>query len=601
MATSLGIHLRADGFSFAVVEGGAKKHVLKSSGEGVVPAGTAPRAVGKLVADMVKMRKADHVSVVTPSGRVVLRELSLPFTEREKVLQVLKFEVESELYHLSVDEVVVDFIALEGARATPSLLVGIMPKSHVRQALDAASGGGWDPHSVQASYAAYSYALNVLAPRLLASKEEETEPALFVHLGAVETLVAQVGASGHLRAMRTIPVGWLELTRDLAPLREAEGEVIPPGAEAEESEAPAAADSAKIGKEEAAVPEAILFGADPALIGCTLSEAIRRAGDARCAALCKRLANEVRRAMAAMPGDGATVVLTGADIPGWERALTVRTGCQLRKLDSTIGDEERRTDLVALGAAFAGLGIAQTPMNFRMEEFRYARGLERVEGPLTLALVGLIAWLVIDAGVHVKQGMWQRDQAEMIYRDADARVVQLNKRVKEDEEYPDEWLVKNDLTGADIAASERVRVLAGRVNDAKRQRDQLMGEADVEMPASGLEAWRLLMNFLERELGTFNEKWMIESFDFVSVDKTRGNNEVPAHVVAKFGLTLKSEDAEMTAGVFDRIERGLRAEPWCVGNPVIPSTEAAKVGPGKTATITVKIRTDRERADGGAN
>jgi hypothetical protein len=607
MATSLGIHLRADGFSYALVEGSAKKHALKAAGDGAFAAGTPPKAIGKAIAEVVKVRKADHVCVVTPSGRVVLRELSLPFTEREKVLQVLKFEVESELYHLNVDEVVADFIALEGERATPSLLVGVMPKPHLRQALDVLAGGGWDPHSVMPSYGAYAAALNAIVPRLTGAAAgpgvEDAVPLLFAHLGPAETLVAQVGRGGRLRALRTIPLGWQELVREFAAPKEAAGQVLPPGTQPEDAEAES--ESAKLGakakpgkdeeeEDAAAATPGTLFGAEAGLLSCTLAEAVERAGTQRVQALVRRLANEVRRAVAAMPAGAEEIYLTSADLPGWENVIGARTGLTVRHFDVAAGDDARRADTIALGGAYAGLGLASAPMNFRQEEFRYARGLERVEGPLTLALVGLIAWLVIDAGVHLRQGMWLKKDADRIYRDADARVVQLNKRVEEDATFPREWLVKNDLTGADVADDQRIRLLANRLSDAKRDLDSLMGEADVEMPASCLEAWRLLMIFLTKEFENFGEKWMIETLEFTSVDASRGNNVVPAHVVTKFGLTLLSEDAELTAGVYDRIERGLKAQPWCVGAPVIPGTEASKVGNGKTATITVHINTARE-------
>ncbi|MDA1260136.1 MAG: hypothetical protein O3A20_05890 [Planctomycetota bacterium] len=599
MATSLGIHLRADGFSFALVEGGAKKHSLKAIGDGALTVGAAPKAIGKAIAELVKVRKADHVCVVTPSSRVVLRELSLPFADREKVLQVLKFEIESELYHLDVDDVVADFITLEGERATPSLLVGVMPKEHVRQSLEVLAGGGWDPHSVQASYGAYAAALSVIVPKLSGSvagaSEEDAVPLQFAHLGATETLIAQVGRGGRLRALRTIPLGWLDLVRDLAPPKEAAGEVLPPGTSPDDAEADA--DAAAGEGEESDAAEAAptaLFGADPLIEGCTLAEAIARAGTQRVQALTKRLANELRRAVAAMPAGAAEVFLTGADLPGWEAVVSARTGLTVRHFDSTSGEDERRADLIALGGAYAGLGMTSEPMNFRQEEFRYARGLERVEGPLTLALVGLIAWLVIDAGVHLKQGLWLKKDADRIYVDANARVVQLNKRVTDDETYPKDWLVKNDLTGASVPTDQRIRLLANRLSDSQRQLDSLMGEADVEMPASCLEAWRLLMIFLEKEFESFNEKWMIESIEFTSVDASRGNNAEATHVVTKFGLTLLSEDAELTAGVYDRIERGLKSQPWCIGSPVIPTTEAVKVGTGKNAIITVKINTARE-------
>lgn len=607
MATSLGIHLRADGFSFALIEGSAKKPVLRSSGEGVFPSATAsPKALGKLIADAVKLRKADHLTVCVPSRRVVLRELSLPFQERDKVLQVLKFEIESELYHLNVDEVIADFLPLEGERATPSLLVGVMPKSHISQALAVIEGAGWDPSNVSVSYSGLASAVAAMAPTLAGAEEVaqgvDAAPLAFVYLGPDETLLALTGPTGQLRALRTLPIGWLEMVRDMA-------QVVPTPevADAPEAAAPVPVEAAKPdvkeGKsksksksneaEPAEEPEApsILFDADPALpVGLTFGEALELAGHTRVAALCQRLANEIRRGLAAMQAGVTTIHLTGAELPGLDQALTARAGIPAQRLRN-VQESFARADLIALGAALEGMNPGGTAMNFRQAEFRYARGLERVEGPLTLALVGLIALFVIDSGVHLKQAMHLKSESDRLYAAANARVEDLNKRVRDDEDYPDVWLIKNDLSGLDVADRDRVLQLDARVKAARKQLDELMGQSDLEMPPSCLEAWRLLMVFLEKELGAYPDKWLVESFDFTSVDRGRGSSGGVPHVEAKIVLTLKSEDAERIAATFDRIDRGLREQPWCVGAPTITSTESSKVGPGKTAPITVNIAT----------
>lgn len=621
MATSLGIQLRADGFAWVLLEGSAKKPALKSSGRAGFPSAAAtPKELGKVLAAEIGLRKADHLTVTVPSPRVVMRELSLPFQEREKVLQVLKYEVESELYHLAVEDVVADFIPLETERATPALLVGVAPKKHVAQAIELAAGAGWDPHAVQASYGCYASALALTAPRLAGTPEAEAGEAAapeedaaaatalaFAHFGPDETLLAVVGPGGRLRAARALPLGWLDLLHGVELPQAAQGEVIlPDGKAAAAAPAEAEADKAvKPGKgggaEGGAAPEAEegadaapqgLFGGAPdARAGVDFKGAQELAGSDRARELCKRLANEIRRGLAAMPAAGAAELrLTGDLLPGIEEALTARIGMPARRLrrgPDLIGGDDGL--MIALGAALEGFGAAPAPMNFRQEEFRYARGLERVEGPLTLALVGLIAWLVIDAGVHLKTGIEIRRKADTVYLAADKRVADLNQRVLEDADYPDDWAIKNDMSGAGVSDGERIALLDSRVKAAVRQIDELMGQSDLEMPPSCLEAWRLLMLFLEKELQDYPEKWMIESFDLTAVDRSRSGSGAPPHVEAKFGLTLKSDDAARVAATFDRIDRGLREQPWCVDAPTIPSTEAAKVGPGKTAVITVKI------------
>ena len=94
---SLGISLEPDGFTYALVEGTAKKHTLKLVGGGsFAPLDPEPtRALGRAIsAGLKKVGKVDRTVLTLPSGGTVLREISLPFSDRDKVEKVLKFEIE---------------------------------------------------------------------------------------------------------------------------------------------------------------------------------------------------------------------------------------------------------------------------------------------------------------------------------------------------------------------------------------------------------------------------------------------------------------------------------------------------------------------------
>ncbi len=629
MASSLGIHLRPDGFDYVLLEGSAKRWTVKDSGSGRLDPSAAPKSLGRTLSEGIRLKgKVDKVVLALPGSRALLREISLPFTDRDKVHQVLKFEVESELYHLDVDEVLADFLTLAGERATPTLLVTVLPKEVVREALDVAAGAGWDPPVVDVAYAALANAVAALdaggTPLLRAAggageEREDAEaasaadaPTAFLHVGSLECQLLIQAPDGALRAARVLPFGWREVLRGLevaAATPAAEGEVLPPDADLAEVEARAAEEAAADEAADASAgadegggddgdeePHGRLFGVDAEVpLGPSLDEAVALAGPERLAAFRRQLLREVRRGLAAHPVPVARLGLLGDEVPGLEEDLAAAVGVPVARPD--LGDAVAGACPIALGIGLRGVGVDRLGMNFRQEEFRYARGLERVEGPLTLALVGLIAFLVFDAGLHFKRARFLRAEADRIYRQADVRVEALNERVRADDEYPEEWLIRNDLEGLDVEERYRLQTLYNRVRAAKKDLDELMGESDLEMPPSALEAWRLLSEFLREEMADYPDRWMIESFDFTSVDARRsGSRESPAHVITKFGITLKGDDAERIAGQFDRLEQAFAERPWVWGDPAIPNTEPAKVGPGKTAIITVNIVPEAARA-----
>lgn len=606
MARSLGISLQSDRFAFVVLEGNAKRYSVHSCGEGTLPRDAQGlKQLGKELADAVDAT-ADHVSVALPTSGVVLRELGMPFSEREKVMQVLKFEIESALYHLDVDEVLCDYIELQDDRATPTLLVSVLPKQHMETALGLCAGADWDPETVGLSLGALYNAVGELA-----RTGEETPPEAYLHVGADTSLLLFVNGDGTLRAARGIPLGWRELTRGLSfPDPDApDGDgVVAEEAEPEEEElafeivegesekgiqkpaAKAAADEEEE-EEDRALAGAIL-GGDPSLpVGVAFETALAVAGPERLQGFHRRLANELRRGLEAMEAETVRLHLMGAAVPGLAEFLHRRLNREVAPLDLGFADDDGRfADPLALGAALRGLGIHHSPMNFRQEEYRYARGLERVEGPLTLALVGIIAFMVVDMVLNVKQVMLRKADAAAIYAEADKKVETLNARVREDEDYPDEWIIKNDLSGLDIAEEDRIALLAGRVSAAKKDLDKLMGEAEVQMPPSCLEAWRLVMEHLETAMADWPDRWMVESFDMTAMDG-RGRDEA-AYVEVEFGITLISEDAQATADRYDKLEQGLSTQPWAARAATIPNIEGADVAGARTAKVTCYVRTE---------
>ncbi|MDA0668031.1 MAG: hypothetical protein O3A95_08465 [Planctomycetota bacterium] len=587
MATSLGIHLQSHGFDYVLLEGSAKKHSVKSSGGAVYRPEDLKNSklLGKLISDTVKGGKADQVVVTLPASGVVMRELSLPFSDREKVMQVLKFEIESELYHLSFDDVMADFIELSDGRATPTLLVSVLQKDRVSAALDILGAADWDPPIITLSHGSLYTALQAL-PRTTTADGEQLET--YLEVGSESSLLLVLNADGTLRGSRALPMGWRELTRGaflavavVEPVAEefAEGDEDEEGQDGEDA-------SASFGDETEATKLAL--GGDASLpFGIGFSTALEMASEGQIQSFLTSIAKEVRRALVALGSQEGPVYLLGASIPGLEEHLQARLGREVAPLSlgmaSAKGEEP---NAVALGAAMRGIGVNTATMNFRQEEYRYARGLERIEGSLTLALVGLIVFFAFELAINLKVAQQYKLDSAAIFDRANSKVVVLNTKVMEDEEYPDEWIIKNNFAGVDVSEAGRISLLTSNVMKAQKQLDELMGESDLEMPPSCLEAWRLLMIFLEEEMSDYAGRWMIENFAFTSVDS---NAREDGHVNVKFGITIFPDGSGSFIGRFDRLLANLKAEPWTMGSPTLPSTENAAEGGGKTGIVSVKI------------
>ena len=584
MATSLGIHLQSHGFDYVLLDGSAKKHSVKSSGGAVYRPEDLQNSklLGKLISDTVKGGKVDQVVVTLPASGVVMRELSLPFSDREKVMQVLKFEIESELYHLSFDEVVADFIELSDGRATPTLLVSVLQKDRISAALEIMGAADWDPPVITLSHGSLYTALQSL-PRSATADNDELET--YLEIGSESSLLLVLNADGTLRGSRALPMGWRELTRGtqvVAAEIEAITEELAEGEESEKEE------DADFSVEEESESTELALGGDSSLpFGIGFTSALEMASEAQIQSFQANIAKEVRRALVALGSQSGPVYLLGACIPGLEEHLQARLGREVAPLSLGVGDAKgEEPNAVALGAAMRGIGVDTAAMNFRQEEYRYARGLERIEGPLTLALVGLIVFFAFELAINLKVAQQYKLDSASIFQRANDKVVVLNTKVKEDEEYPDEWIIKNNFVGIDVAEDGRIGLLTSNVMKAQKQLDELMGESDLEMPPSSLEAWRLLMLFLEDEMSDYDGRWMIESFSFTSVD---GNAREDAHVNVKFGITIFPDGSGSFIGRFDRLLANLKGEAWTLGSPTLPSTENASEGGGKTGIVSAKI------------
>src|SRR5215510_13709585 len=115
MSQSIGIHLGERRFHLIALDGNLKKHKVVCAVSGEIPSGEgAADEVIKRLKEISKEHKlnADSVYLAIDSGVAAFRNLTLPFDDREKIEEVIKFEVESNLPQYDIEQVVIDFLVL---------------------------------------------------------------------------------------------------------------------------------------------------------------------------------------------------------------------------------------------------------------------------------------------------------------------------------------------------------------------------------------------------------------------------------------------------------------------------------------------------------
>jgi Tfp pilus assembly PilM family ATPase len=605
---SLGISLRPDGFSFAVCDGSLKKYTVAASGSGLLPSDSSDpvRDLGKALAAALKSggaSKYDKVTIAAPGITSPLRELSLPFSDREKIMQVLKFEVESELYHLDIDDVVCDFLELHDERATTTLLVASQPKSDIQTTLDILSTAGVDAALLDVDFGALAAYLPSIPTVGLAIEGEGEELSLaeradqlhgLLHIGPYSSVLMVFSARGP-RAVRLLHVGYRELGRGL------EGEGPPevhaePVVEGRDENDLHAAESAEAAANEAieelmesteledSVDAEALWGVDGSLpTGYELEVLLEEASPDAVAELRRRIVAEVRRGLLASSLKLESVTIAGALLPGLDEQMQQRLAIPVRMHES-----EANACPIAIGAGLRGLGDKTSPMNFRQEEFRFTKGLERIEGPLTFALVSLIAYFVLAGVVDYKVGSAKMtsaaglgDRNSLLTLTAYEVDQLLNENMPEGA--PENWRVRTNFEGVDIPREEHIIRLRNGVTKAAKDLDEMLGTSEaIELPKSCLDAWRLVSDVLKRELDE-RERWMLEDLTMNYVKKS---SRVEAHVEVKMQLTIFGESA---TALGEGLQTTLRNSEWSVGQVENNGWEPIKDGVGRFSTITLRV------------
>ena len=522
MARTCGIRIGTKRFELVVLEGGPKKHKVVASASGELPRdGDDPvGAAAKVIADALKATKApvDDVMVALDTGLGAFRTHKVQLSDRAKIEETLKFDVEGEFPHLTIDDAIVDFEMLDSAGESSLLLVTAVKKDDIKRNIDLLAKAGAEPMEAELEATAMYNAAHA-AGLLVADKAQ-----VLVHVGEHATCVVVVDG-GKLREVRAIPFGahGAASSSAAAPV---EGDAVPA--------APAPVDEAK-----------------------------------RALQAAQRIRRELARTVAGARTANAVeaVLICGLEVPGLldEPILDFDT----RRLEA-FTDETGRPDgsagefVVAYGAAVRQLGGAAITASLRREELRYSGTWERLELPL------MVLALLLLLGTGVWYRFLGREQEQLSGELAFWRDSARNFLVPEAKSgragyvaYPSPDFVKlldgfknpeNETPPADQLASMQ-RMLQAEVLKLEKDLGQ---DAEIQQPQSALTGLSAVLGVLDSEIA----KGTRPSLRKLASTYTVGRGGKGDHVHIVMDLTFFADDSVTASQQFESFKRALRSEAW---------------------------------------
>ncbi|MEM8712171.1 MAG: pilus assembly protein PilM, partial [Planctomycetota bacterium] len=380
MARSCGIRIGPRRFELVVLDGSPKKHKISAyyagefSPEDAV--GYAEGDFSGVARDLKEAAKThripgENVTAIIATDHAAFRRVNLPFSDRAKIDQVLKFEVESELPQFDIDEVVVDYHILNSNDTGAELIVSAVPKVDVQRAISACEKAGIEVLEVELEATA------IVNAAFAADICHIDDAQLLVHVGEHSTSVVVV-AGGEVREFRVIHIGGMT---HLAAELDFEGQGDAESGEADDDTASDDTD-----------PEFI-----PSLDPIEASRRIEQA--------VKRIRRELGRTISAArtPQEIEAIYVSGMELTGLIGSEVM--GVPVYVLDCFDADSGQPADgfgqlVGAYGGAYRQLGGGVVKASLRRDELRYTGTWERLEFPIAFAALMLATFLGM---IHILQ------------------------------------------------------------------------------------------------------------------------------------------------------------------------------------------------------
>ncbi|MBL8861946.1 MAG: pilus assembly protein PilM [Planctomycetes bacterium] len=561
MARSCGLRIGPRRYELVVLDGSPKKHKIAAYAMGELPVGDEGAVAALLKAAMKEHGvPADNVGVAVDTGMAAFRTLKVPFSDRAKIEEVVKFEVESHLPQWNIDDVIIDFHVLESSDDYSELLVSAVPKGDLKHVLGLLEKAGTEPLEAELETSAMVNA--ALASDLCTADNAQ----VLVHVGEASTSVVVIDGR-RVREMRAIRIG--ALATEPAAAGAAEGEV--------ESEAEASS---------------VLEPRDP-------EETARRLEAAN-----KRIRRELGRTVSAArtlhPIEA--VYVCGFELPGLVGSRI--QDAEVRPLDVFQKDGGQPAEgfgplVVAYGVALRQLGGGELTPHLRREELRYAGAFEKVELPL--AVVALLAvtligvWFIFlvkeSQFAESKLGFWRDSSQRFLVGDLKAgRQGYLV--------YPSDP-VQRYLANLDADKErtkfEQLQYVNGQLKNEIRKLEKDLGQdAEITQPQSALVGASLLLGVLESEVQNGGRP----SLRKLQSTYTIGKQGKPDYVRVVLDVVFFASDTVQATQNYEDFLKAVEAQPWCRGQIDRRPSTSNEDGKG-IFVVGLAIEVDVSKADIG--
>ena len=371
--------------------------------------------------------KKDQVVLGLPASDALIREIIVPFKDKDQIRKVIKFESETHLPTADIDDMIISFHKAEEMGPRSRLIIFAVSKDALRRHLRVLSKAGIEPKQVDLSPAALFNCLT-LHPDIR-SEIDQNEEAIQVVLdvGERNTNVIIMKGDG-LRLVRTMHLGSESLTRHM---------------------------TSKLGMDQADAETAtqeLLSVDEPFATGASRehepssSTALKTRGGALVAteqAFARRLLGDLRRTLSSIQLEGRVSTLwltgTGSTVPGLEQDLRRGMGVDVRPLNPLDGVDHSLPNSASLftgpgiGLGFKAMEHDLAELEFRQEEFRFARKFDRLRTPLLFAGVLAMVLFLFLALVEYKRA--DKHKAELNHLARNAQQLFTNYVVKHSVNY----------------------------------------------------------------------------------------------------------------------------------------------------------------------
>ena len=548
MARSCGIQIGPRRFELVVLDGSPKRHKISAyyAGEFTAEESVAYAAGDvSLVAEVLKDAAASHrvpkenVSVVIPSDHAAYRRLTLPFADRSKIDQVIKFEVENELPQFDIDDVIVDYHVMAENEQGAELLVSALPKDCVGRAIQAMEKAGLEPLEAELESSA------MVNSALAADICHIDNAQLLVHVGEHSTCVAVV-AGAEIREMRVIHIGAMShLAGELAAVKD-------DAVEEESGEDDAAEESAAAATDEL----------DPIELNRRIDQAIKR--------IRREIGRTISAARTAQPIEA--IYASGMELPGLIGSSVLDVPVYV--LDCFEEDSGQPAEgagqlVAAYGGAFRQLGGGVMSPSLRREELTYSGAWERLEFPLAFAALMLTTFLGMVNIVNIRKIDALNYTGLLSYlRNVNAFIVGTDSSTARPilNPVPKDLLDRSKVYGKGVKLGGEVqeplaelktieRMLDKKVLDLKREVGDIQ---EIPLPPSAFAAMTCVLNVMNG-----NEDWR-PSLRQLGAEYVKKSREYPEHTRIKLSATFFADSVPAASNDITAFDAALRAQPWCL-------------------------------------